>query len=47
MPYGKTGSFQLKQFSYPVDKAVQRIEQLPVPVDIRQDLAKVLRTGSV
>ncbi len=43
----ENGKFQLKQFSYPVDKAVQRIEQLPVPVDIRQDLAKVLRTGSV
>ena len=39
--------FQLKQFAYPVDRAVRRIEQLPVPVEIRRDLATVLRTGSV
>jgi putative phosphoesterase len=41
------GKFQLKQFAYPVERAVQRIEQLPVPPDIRRDLATVLRTGSV
>ena len=41
------GKFQLKQFEYPVERAIQRIQQLPVPHDIRQDLAKVLRTGSV
>ena len=41
------GKFQLKQFAYPVERAVQRIEQLPVPAEIRRDLAMVLRTGSV
>jgi diadenosine tetraphosphatase ApaH/serine/threonine PP2A family protein phosphatase len=41
------GKFQLKQFAYPVERAVQRIEQLPVPPDVRRDLATVLRTGSV
>jgi protein phosphatase len=39
--------FQLKQFAYPVERVVQRIEQLPVPPGIRGDLATVLRTGSV
>jgi hypothetical protein len=43
----RNGKFQLKQFAYPVDKAVQRIEQRPVPADIRQGFAKVLRTGSM
>jgi protein phosphatase len=41
------GKFQLKQFAYPVERAVQRIEHLPIPADIRRDLAKVLHTGSV
>ena len=41
------GTFHLKQFAYPVERAVQRIEQLPVPPDIRRNLAAVLRTGSV
>jgi len=41
------GVFHLKQFAYPVDRTVQRIENLPVPADIRHDLITVLRTGSV
>jgi protein phosphatase len=41
------GAFQLRQFAYPVDRVVQRIEQLPVPAGIKRDLATVLRTGSV
>jgi putative phosphoesterase len=41
------GKFQLKQFAYPVERALQRIDQLPVPADIKRDLATVLRTGSV
>jgi protein phosphatase len=41
------GKFRLKQFAYPVERAVQRIEQLPVPPNIKRDLATVLRTGSV
>ena len=41
------GKFHLKQFAYPVERAVQRIEQLPVPAEIKRDLATVLRTGSV
>jgi protein phosphatase len=43
----ENGKFQLKQFAYPVERAVQRIVHLPVPVEIQQDLATVLRTGSV
>jgi len=41
------GNFQLKQFAYPVERALQRIEQLPLQVDIKRDLATVLRNGSV
>jgi protein phosphatase len=41
------GKFQLKQYTYPVERVVQRIEQLPVPADVRHDLETVLRTGSV
>jgi protein phosphatase len=41
------GVFHLKQLAYPVDCAVRRIENLPVPADIRHDLITVLRTGSV
>jgi protein phosphatase len=41
------GKFHLKQFAYPVERAVRRIEQLQVPPDIKRDLATVLRTGSV
>jgi protein phosphatase len=43
----ENGKSLLKQFSYPVERAVQRIEKLPVPAAIRRDLATVLRTGSV
>jgi protein phosphatase len=41
------GEFQLKQFAYPVQRAEERIGHLPVAEEIRRDLAKVLRTGSV
>ncbi|MFB3916343.1 MAG: metallophosphoesterase [Terriglobales bacterium] len=41
------GTIELKQFSYPVEKAVRKLEKLPITPDVRQDLATVLRTGSV
>jgi len=41
------GIFQLKQFTYPVERAVQRIDEMPVPSGVKNDLATVLRTGSV
>ena len=43
----ENGRFELKQFAYPVERAVQRIEHLPVTAEVRRDLATVLRTGSV
>ncbi len=43
----ENGQFELKQFVYPVERALQRIEQLPVPAEIKRDLATVLRTGAV
>jgi protein phosphatase len=41
------GKFELKQFAYPVQRAAERIAHLPIPEEVRHDLAKVLRTGSV
>jgi protein phosphatase len=43
----ENGKLELKQFTYPVQRAVERIEQLSMPAQIRQDLITVLRTGSV
>ena len=43
----ENGKFELKQFAYPVERVVQRIDQLPVSSEIRRDLITVLRTGSV
>lgn len=41
------GSLQLKQFSYPVDEAIRKLEKLPITQEVRHDLATVLRTGSL
>jgi len=41
------GAFALKQFTYPVQQAVERIEHMPIPDAVRRDLVKVLRTGAV
>ncbi len=41
------GEFQLKQFAYSVGETEHRIDKLPIPAEIRQDLKTVLRTGSV
>lgn len=41
------GRFELKQFAYPVEKAVHRIEHMPVSAEVKHDLATVLRKGSV
>jgi protein phosphatase len=41
------GSFELKQFSYDLARTLERVRHMPVPAEIRQDLATVLRTGSI
>jgi protein phosphatase len=41
------GRFELKQFSYDLKRTLERIENMPVPAEIRRDLATVLRTGSI
>jgi protein phosphatase len=41
------GHFQLKQFSYDLERTLERIRHMPVPAEIRRDLATVLRTGSI
>ena len=43
----RDGRFELKRFSYDLDKTVDRIRQMPVPAEIRRDLTTVLRTGSL
>jgi putative phosphoesterase len=43
----ENGEFKLKQFSYPVERAVKRVENLPVSAEVGRDLITVLRTGSV
>jgi protein phosphatase len=39
--------FELKQFPYALERALERIQHMPVPTDIQRDLSTVLRTGSV
>jgi putative phosphoesterase len=41
------GRLQLKQFAYPVQETLRKLNELPVTPDVRQDLAKVLTSGSV
>jgi putative phosphoesterase len=41
------GQFELKQFSYDLERTLERIRHMPVPADIQRDLATVLRTGSI
>ncbi len=41
------GHFELRQFPYALERALDRIQHMPVPADIQRDLSTVLRTGSV
>lgn len=41
------GQFELKQFSYDLERTLERIQHMPVPADIQRDLSTVLRIGSV
>jgi protein phosphatase len=41
------GQFELKQFSYDLERTLERIQHMPVPTGIQRDLATVLRTGSI
>lgn len=41
------GHFELKQFPYDFKRTLQRIQGMPVPAEVQQDLSKLLRTGSV
>jgi protein phosphatase len=43
----QAGRLELKQFIYPVENVIGKLEKLPVAPEIRRDLAIVLRTGSV
>jgi len=38
--------FELKQFAYPFNETVQKIEELPVSQDVKRDLEAVLASGS-
>ena len=41
------GKFDLKFFSYPVEKTIARLKSLSFPPEIEEDLITVLQTGSV
>jgi len=41
------GRLELRQFHYPVESAVARLDNLPLSREVRQDLTTVLRTGSL
>jgi protein phosphatase len=41
------GRLDLKQFAYPVETVIGKLEKLPVTLEVFQDLATVLRTGAV
>jgi putative phosphoesterase len=41
------GSFELKTYSYPVEKAVAQIRALSFPQDVEKDLIHVLRNGTL
>ncbi|HVZ16918.1 MAG TPA: hypothetical protein VG897_07370, partial [Terriglobales bacterium] len=43
----ENGQFQLKTFSYPVEKTIWKIEQLDLGQDIKANLIKALNTGSI
>lgn len=43
----ENGKFELKQFIYPVERAVQKIKHMPIPDDIKRDLTTVLQTGAL
>ena len=39
--------FELKQFPYPYNETIQKLEHLPVPSDVKRDLETVLISGSL
>jgi putative phosphoesterase len=39
--------FELKQFSYPYQKTIERLDGLPVSQDVKRDLETVLASGSL
>jgi protein phosphatase len=43
----QNGKFDLKAFSYPVEKTIARLKALSFPQEIEKDLITVLQTGSV
>jgi protein phosphatase len=41
------GSFELKTYSYPVEKAVAKVRALSFPQDVEKDLTYILRNGAL
>jgi protein phosphatase len=41
------GQIELKSYSYPVEAAVAKVQDLPIPQTLRDELAEILRTGNV
>ena len=41
------GKIELKSHSYPVESVVAKVQDLPIPQTLRDELAEILRTGNV
>jgi putative phosphoesterase len=41
------GAFELKSFSYPVERTVEAVASMPLTAEVKRDLVTVLRTGSI
>jgi predicted phosphodiesterase len=41
------GKIELKSYSYPVEPAVAKVQALPIPGSLRDELSAVLRTGQI
>jgi protein phosphatase len=41
------GKIELKSYSYPVESAVAKVQALPIPGTLRDELSAVLRTGQI
>jgi protein phosphatase len=41
------GKIELKSYSYPVEPAVAKVQALPIPDSLRDELSAILRTGEI
>jgi predicted phosphodiesterase len=41
------GKIELKSYSYPIERAVAKVQALPIPENLRDELSAILRTGEI